>query len=237
MKGVYEIINKLNGKKYIGSSVNIKHRWVVHKSKLRKHQHENFHLQNAWNKYGSRFFEFKVIELVDGGRSKLLSKEQKYINDHGPEYNIVNDASEGGVGDYWLGREHSEETKQKMSKKHKGENAPGAKLNAEQVKRIKQLLVSGNFTKHEMAQKYNVHPSTIKRIVHDETWDHIEVEGEPKLKKSPDNRKVLNENQVSEIKEKLKQGNFTQKEIAKEYDCSSKAISDINIGRTWSHVN
>ena len=48
--GIYKIINKVNGKYYVGSSLNINKRWSVHKSALSKNKHHNDHLQNAWNK-------------------------------------------------------------------------------------------------------------------------------------------------------------------------------------------
>ena len=55
--GIYCIINIQNGKKYIGSSKNIRKR-----AELRHNNHDNQHLQNAWNKYGEEKFDFYVIE-------------------------------------------------------------------------------------------------------------------------------------------------------------------------------
>jgi hypothetical protein len=53
--GVYKIINKVDGKYYIGSSGDIRGfnrgRWYGHINKLKKNKHINSHLQNAWNKY------------------------------------------------------------------------------------------------------------------------------------------------------------------------------------------
>ena len=61
LSGIYKIANLVNGKRYIGGSVNLKHRLVCHKSGLRRGRHKNPHLQNAWNKYGEENFEFKII--------------------------------------------------------------------------------------------------------------------------------------------------------------------------------
>ena len=62
MCGVYMIKNKINGKFYIGSSVDITYRWARHKRQLRNGNHHSIHLQRAWDKYGEENFEFKVIE-------------------------------------------------------------------------------------------------------------------------------------------------------------------------------
>ena len=45
MIGVYAIINKTNGKMYIGESINILLRWKFHKEKLNKGLHHSYKLQ------------------------------------------------------------------------------------------------------------------------------------------------------------------------------------------------
>lgn len=77
--GIYSIINKINGNRYIGSSCNTDVRFYKHKWKLINGKHENPHLQNAWNKYGECSFEFKIIEecLIDS----LLLREQFYLTE------------------------------------------------------------------------------------------------------------------------------------------------------------
>ena len=63
--GIYQIKNLLNGKVYIGQSVDIEKRWSTHKAELKNNYHYNIHLQNAWNKYGEDNFEFSIIEECD----------------------------------------------------------------------------------------------------------------------------------------------------------------------------
>ena len=76
--GIYKIVNKINGKFYIGSSVNIKHRWYMHKFELTKGTHHNPHLQNAWDKYGEENFVFSI--LFETKKEFLLEKEQELLD-------------------------------------------------------------------------------------------------------------------------------------------------------------
>lgn len=113
--GVYAIVNKINGDRYIGGSRNIEHRIACHKSDLRKEVHKNRNLQAAWNLYGESCFELVVLEecLVTG----LISLEQKYI-DMGCEYNIDRKVIPSTIG--MTGQRHTAETRQKMSETAKG---------------------------------------------------------------------------------------------------------------------
>jgi group I intron endonuclease len=75
--GIYCIENKINGKKYIGSSLNCEHRFKQHKKELRNLYHANDHLQKAVNKYGIKNFEFGMQEVCDKG--DLLINEDFWI--------------------------------------------------------------------------------------------------------------------------------------------------------------
>lgn len=79
MIGIYKIMNTVNNKVYIGSSININSRWSKHKALLRHNKHENQKLQNSWNKYGEEVFQFSVIE--ECCVETLLDKEQKYLDE------------------------------------------------------------------------------------------------------------------------------------------------------------
>lgn len=79
--GIYKIINKINKKYYVGSSQNIEHRWIIHRSHLNTQEHINIFLQRAWNKYGADNFEIQIIENCDGyTRDQIFMVEQKYLN-------------------------------------------------------------------------------------------------------------------------------------------------------------
>lgn len=117
MQGIYEIINLINGKSYVGSSIDLKRRWYSHVRTLRNGQHRNPYLQAAWNKYGEGAFLFCVIEQVEN-EDRLLRREQYYLDcafGVGSTYNIAKDATAP-----MLGREVSEETRRKLSESNKG---------------------------------------------------------------------------------------------------------------------
>lgn len=84
--GVYMIINQQNGKRYIGSSKNIYLRLQCHRAKLRHNNHHNPHLQAAWNKYKEHSFNYTVLEYCE--ESKMIEREQYYVDTLNPEYNI-----------------------------------------------------------------------------------------------------------------------------------------------------
>ena len=115
--GIYRIINSSNGKCYVGSSIDINRRRLEHFSALLHNRHVNNHLQNAYNKYGRDSFIFEVIEnleITDNIKEDLLEREQFWIDNLRPEYNILL------VAGSTLGYHHTEETKQKISNSTKG---------------------------------------------------------------------------------------------------------------------
>ena len=94
--GIYQIINLINEKIYIGSAIKFRKRWNLHKLQLRKNIHENRHLQAAWNKYGEESFSFEILEYVE--KQFLLLIEQQYINTKNCEYNISRDVTRSRLG-------------------------------------------------------------------------------------------------------------------------------------------
>jgi group I intron endonuclease len=75
--GIYKIECSVNGKVYIGQSLNIKQRWNKHKAQLRNGNHDNDYLQNSWNAYGESSFKFSLLTVVDKKLLKKLAREQK----------------------------------------------------------------------------------------------------------------------------------------------------------------
>ena len=59
---IYEIENKISGKKYIGSSFNIGNRFYRHKNDLKNGKHTNIHLQREYDNYEFESFTFDILE-------------------------------------------------------------------------------------------------------------------------------------------------------------------------------
>lgn len=128
--GVYLISNNVNGKCYVGSSIHLTQRRKEHFSKLMHNKHGNAHLQNAYNKYGREAFEFEILETLsidDNIKENLLKREQFWIDNLKPEYNILLVAGSS------LGYHHSDGTKQKISK-----STTGVKKSEEHAKHIRE---------------------------------------------------------------------------------------------------
>ena len=132
-RGIYLIKNSVNGRFYIGSSINVKSRWASHKSTLRRGIHHSPKLQRAWNKYGEDSFEFHLIEIVEDGED-LASSEQRWMDALGAAvygYNIspkagsvfvssgrpLSSEHRAKIGRSRRGKGHSEETRRLMSEK------------------------------------------------------------------------------------------------------------------------
>jgi hypothetical protein len=114
---IYKIVNKINGKIYVGSCVFHYTRKAQHWYRLRRDSHANTHLQSAWNKYGEENFIFEIIEYVYD-KYMLLKREDYWIN----RLNTV-DRTIGynkGYAVSNLGFKHSEASKRKMSISKKG---------------------------------------------------------------------------------------------------------------------
>lgn len=97
MIGIYKIENKVNGKIYIGQSVNIENRWKQHMRELNKSSHKNQHLLSSWKKYGQENFEFSVICTCNS--DELDEKEIYYIDLYKTyNYEYGYNMTIGGVG-------------------------------------------------------------------------------------------------------------------------------------------
>lgn len=142
--GIYTITNTINGKMYVGSTIHTDRRRLEHFYALKHNKHINKHLQNAYNKYGREVFEFEVIEtleITDSIKTDLLTREQFWIDNLKPEYNILL------IAGSTLGFQHSQETKEKISKSTKG-----IKKSEEHVKHIKESQKGRKLTEGHKAK-------------------------------------------------------------------------------------
>ena len=114
--GIYAIINTVNSKRYIGSSVDLEQRRKEHWRALMRGDHDNTHLQRSANKHGVGAFVFEVLETC--GIDELISREQCYLDESQPEYNMLPRAHS------MLGTRMSEAVKEKISRALRGRSSP-----------------------------------------------------------------------------------------------------------------
>jgi group I intron endonuclease len=169
--GIYAIINIANGKRYVGSAVNLRKRWNTHASALKIGNHANAHLQNAWNKYGPESFQFSVIALCSVGQ--LLECEQAHINEKS-DFNICMTAGNTlGVKPSpehraklvasHTGKPLSLETRAKMSAAHKGNKYSVGRTYSAEERAERSITMKGRTFSPETRAKLSAALTGIKR--------------------------------------------------------------------------
>jgi group I intron endonuclease len=115
MRGIYSITNTITDTVYFGQSVNMEKRIKTHIRNLKNNNHDNDHLQKAWNKHGENAFVFKPIEIVEEIIIDLTPIETKYYYSTENRYNIA--PPDKAIS-------HSLETRRKISEGNKGKIIP-----------------------------------------------------------------------------------------------------------------
>ena len=186
--GIYKIVNKINGKVYVGQSVNMKNRYAQHLNSLRKNEHYNRYLQRSFNKYKEKSFYAEVVEFCEP--EELNQKEKYWIKKFKSEYN---DYGYNAPYAYIIFDEYdkikinntrrkynkiifTEEVKSKISnslkdyykdsfisKKHSMSCTKNA--NYEQIKKIKHMLAyERDKSKKDIAKELHVNENTVDHI-------------------------------------------------------------------------
>ena len=110
---IYLINNKINNKKYVGQSINIKRRITEHIRNA--NNNDNHPLYHAFNKYGWDNFEFSIIDTASTIQD-LNAKEVKYILN----YNSTNKEFGYNIESGGKNAIPDVDTLEKMSKSHLG---------------------------------------------------------------------------------------------------------------------
>lgn len=132
--GIYRWRNKINGKTYIGSSVNLTKRFYKYlsSSTLKKAKTP---IYNALLKYGIENFTLEILEYCD--EDSVINREQYYLDTLNPEYNILEFAGSS------LGFKHSEKTLEFFKTQRVGSLLPSLKYPTNE----KWTFLSFNFSK------------------------------------------------------------------------------------------
>lgn len=95
ISGIYKITNNVNGKCYIGQSIDIEKRFSQHKSGNYRKLHINKRLYKAFEKYGINNFSFDIIDKCE--INSLDDREIYWIEHYDSYANGYND-TKGGKG-------------------------------------------------------------------------------------------------------------------------------------------
>ena len=211
-KYIYKITNLVNGKVYIGQTINKKDRWCSHKSKLKHNRHDNKHLQRAWNKYGKDNFTFEILEYTED----YNEAEKRYIRLYNSDniifgYNIM----QGGDNPPII----------------KGEDSLLSKHTYEEISNLKYDLKNSDLNLEELSKKYKYDDvGSITRINNGDMWRDDEEQ-------YPLRECYLTDDIIEYIINQLLNTQKSQKEIAKELGVARSTITMINIGKNNKREN
>jgi hypothetical protein len=103
--GVYRWINKISGNTYVGSSIDLGSRLYTYYS-LRSLAKSNRRIERALLKRGYSNFSLEILEYCEP--NEVLNREQYYLDNLKPEYNIVK------IAGSTLGYKHTPASLKKM---------------------------------------------------------------------------------------------------------------------------
>lgn len=90
VRGIYKVTNKINGKVYIGQSVDIGRRWRQHMT-----AEDDIYFHKAIQKYGVENFEWEVIEKC---KKSELDERESYWIEYYDSFNNGYNCTKGGDG-------------------------------------------------------------------------------------------------------------------------------------------
>lgn len=246
--GIYQIRCFVNEKIYIGSAISFHRRWKRHKRELNTNRHHNKHLQNAWNKYGEGNFGFEIIEEVRN-RKLLFQKEQHYLNERTPEYNICKivrrlpilvgeDNPMFGI----RGKLHhgyniprTKETRDKISKTKKQNFAKGKT----RIKKGKEHHLYGTTLSDEHKKKLSIaglgrrHTASSREKMSKSKYEFHKIN--PGINEGERNgRAKLTMKEVKEIRKEYDNGNIGYRKIAKKYNISAATVYRVVKRISWN---
>ena len=213
LSGIYIIINRANGKIYIGQTKDFKKRIRDHLTDFRRNVHVNKTFQDDFNKFGEECFEFVFLEQVE-------DKEERHIRE---QYYIAKFRSNDGIIGYNLdsggkiGSKKNDELVNRMKIYKRGSTK--CLLTAEQVEQIKVMMANG-VSRKEIMEIFGVSRRILTDIAIGKNYAYIR----PDLNDVIHNKKqrdLQNRNKI--ILEKYDSG-MTISEICKDMNLSVSIV-------------
>lgn len=222
MVGIYLIENKINGKGYVGLSVNIQRRWWDHRSKsMTSNKKEDLDkpLYKAMRKYGLENFKLTILEECP--EEKLKEREIFWIEKL-DTYRKGYNATLGGDTP--------------SGEPLKGEKHGMSKLTEEQVRFCREAYRRGDRARDIYDKYFNglmTFPG-FQRMWHGKTWKHVCPEV---FKENPNPKQKLTEEIVRDMKKEFSNGKSCA-EVYHKYNrkFSRTTINDIYHGKRYGDV-
>ena len=221
--GVYKITNKINGKVYIGQSINIETRWKEHVNSLRRGDSRCTLLQRALNKYEEEDFAFEVLELCS--EDMLDDVEVKYISLY-DSCNCGYNIESGGNKKKHL----AEETKQKLREAHLGKKMSDEALQKMSAARIGEKNPMYGKSHSEEARKKisDTHKGKPGHAISDEVKERIRQANLGKVL-SNETRKKISESNIGKLPYNKNLRPVYCVELNRIFDTASDGGKELNI--------
>ena len=215
---IYQILNLINNKKYIGLTKNPKERWQYHSTRAFQPNHKEYNkvLYQAIRKYGIDNFQFSILES-DLTEEEAREREKYWIkklntNSHQSGYNIT----PGGEFDC----AHGERVNTAILKEEDIINI--------RIRRDKGETVAKVFKDYSDKITYG----DFGKIWRNEYWKHIEM---PKPKNMLPSGASLDVETILYIKNLYQEG-FNSHQIAVMLNLEYKKVWRICTGRTYKNI-
>jgi len=174
--GIYKVECLTNGRVYIGQTTRLRERMYQQRYYLNRNESHHPLLQEDWDKYGEKSFEFKIVEYC-----KDLDKKERYWIEHYKAFEEGYNTTTGGI----TGNKQDERQKKHRSSimagknnpmyfKARGSGNPNSKLHEEQVVKIKHF-VKRDYPDSEIIKMFDLTKNQFQKIKHNRTWSHITV--------------------------------------------------------------
>lgn len=225
MQGIYKITNKINGKIYIGQSVNIEERFKSHKYTYNNPKANGYNTKfyRALRKYGIENFTFEIVEEVVNKEN--LNKREifwiQYYNSYKQGYNST------------LGGDVVTEN---------CELHPNAKHTNHQILNLKNMIYSTNIPFRELGKMFTMSESEISQINTGKKWTALGNYNYPIRQKEYRHKgeSHFNSKLTDEIVNLIRKRyvNENAKEIFKDfkYLCSYSTFERALMGRTFTYL-
>ena len=209
-KYIYEVINNVNHKRYIGQTVDPQRRFNEHKN-CKQDKDETKVLYEAIKKYGIKNFSFNIIEgpIKNYNEREIywIAEYNTYINN--PNSWGYNMTKGGEEPPHWTCEEH-----------------PLAVHTYEEIYQIIDLLKNSELSFKEIADKFHYNRCSIERINKGQLWNLDTIN-------YPIRESIYNiaTKRADKIKYDLLYTNLTQKEIGLKYGVGRTTVTAINRGQ------